>query len=173
LPGGRKSILFIGDSLIEFYDWEGRFPAHRVWSLGVSGETVEGLLGRLGRITSEHERADMVFIMSGINNVSMEDPGFIRAYGEIIERLKASYPGVRIYVNSLLPNLFPFIPQKAVAAANAELRSLAEETGATYLNVHKAFVEGNLAKLLSTDGIHLSEKGYELWSHILEGIIEG
>lgn len=173
MAGKRKSILFIGDSLIEFYDWGGRFPAHTVWARGVSGETVEGLLGRLDRITSEHKQADMVFIMSGINNVSMDDQGFIRAYREIIERLKAAYPAARIYVNSLLPNLFPFIPQKAVVTANAALRSLAEETGATYLNVHKAFLEGNLAKLLSTDGIHLSEKGYELWTRILEGIIGG
>ncbi|HDH01537.1 MAG TPA: GDSL family lipase, partial [Nitrospirae bacterium] len=52
-----KDILFLGHSLIEFFDWQTRFPDHRVASLGVAGETVEGLLSRLDGIIKEYPYA--------------------------------------------------------------------------------------------------------------------
>jgi lysophospholipase L1-like esterase len=167
-----KDILFIGDSLIEFFDWEERFPRHRVENLGVSGETVQWLLERIDRIVSTHPRADMVFLMTGINNLAMEEPGFIGEYREILGKLAAAYPQARIYITSLLPTLLPWVKSRAVEQANVRLRDLAEETGAFYLDIHKAFMEGNLRELLSEDGVHLSEKGYALWSRIIAGIIE-
>jgi len=39
----QKTILFIGDSLTEFFDWQKRFPGHKVVNLGSAGETVETL----------------------------------------------------------------------------------------------------------------------------------
>lgn len=168
-----RDILFIGDSLMEYYAWEKRFPGHRAWNLGVSGETVEGLLRRLPRITGESPRADLIFIMTGINNVAMEDRGFLGAYREVITTLAAVYPGAHVYVNSLLPTLLPFVSRHLIISVNEELRKLAEETGAVYLDIHRAFMGGNLRKLLAPDGVHLSDKGYELWSHIIEGIVQG
>lgn len=134
---------------------------------------MEELLGRLPRIIGEHPRAELVFIMTGINNVAMEDTGFLNAYREIVKILAASYPAAHIYLNSLLPTLLPFVSPHLVASVNEELKKLAGETGAVYLDIHRAFMGGNLRNLLAPDGVHLSEKGYELWSHIIEGIVRG
>ena len=69
----KKKLLFLGDSLIEYYDWAERFADYDVHNLGIAGETVEGLASRLGRILRELKAPDIVFIMSGINNMAMED----------------------------------------------------------------------------------------------------
>lgn len=167
-----KDLLFIGDSLIEYFDWTGRFPSHRVVNLGVSGETVEWLLERLERITSMHPKADMVFIMTGINNVAMEETGFISEYRNLLKKVTAAYPKARLYVNSLLPTLLPFLKPHVIQEVNLSLKTLAEETGATFLDIHSAFMASNLRELLLPDGVHLSEKGYKLWSGIIEGVIE-
>jgi len=41
-----KRLLFIGDSLIEFFDWQGRFSDCLVKKLGRAGETVQEILAR-------------------------------------------------------------------------------------------------------------------------------
>jgi lysophospholipase L1-like esterase len=165
-------ILFIGDSLIEYFDWGRRFPGHRAANLGVSGETAELLLERLPRIASAHPAAGKVFLMTGINNVAMEEgASFLKAYREVLAHLGDAYPDARIYANSLLPTMLPWVRPRTIEEVNASLKSLAEEAGAVYLDVHRVFMEGNLIRLLSPDGVHLSEKGYEVWAGVLEKII--
>jgi lysophospholipase L1-like esterase len=168
----KKTILFIGDSLIEYFDWAERFPDHNVANLGISGEPVEWLLERMPRILSEYPKADMVFIQSGINNVAMEDSGFIGEYREILQKLKAAYSEAEIHVTSLLPTMLTFIPPTEIVRLNDLLKDLAEEHDCRFLNIHDLFLARGLPELLSPDGIHLSEKGYKLWSGIVEAVIK-
>jgi lysophospholipase L1-like esterase len=167
-------ILFLGHSLIEFFDWQDRFPGYRVANLGVAGESVEGLLSRIGRITTRYPSADLIFIMTGINNVAMEDFAFFDSYKKIIKRLSNAYPDARIFIHSLLPTLLDFIPDVSIRNVNVSLKELARETGVDYLELYRLFVgaDGSAVKdYLLDDGIHLSDKGYAVWSDVLEEII--
>jgi len=166
-----KEIIFIGDSLIEFYDWAARFPGHRAHNMGRAGETVEGLLSRLGRVIGEWPEPDMVFIMSGANNVAMEETGFIAEYREIIRKIKARFPKARVYVQSLLPMLLPWVAPEMITHTNEYLKKLAREAGARYLDVHGLFVEAGARECLLEDGVHVSERGYEIWSRAVEKIL--
>lgn len=167
-------ILFIGHSLIEFFDWQKRFPEHRVLNLGVAGETVEGLLSRVERIIEKHPFADIIFIMSGINDVAMGDPGIFDSYSNIIERLSSAYPKAKIFINSILPTLLEFIPDESVRDANETLKKLAMDKGVGYLDIHSLFVAPDgkaMEELFLDDGVHLSNKGYAIWSKAMEKII--
>ena len=167
-----KELIFIGDSLVEFYDWAARFPAHRVHNMGRAGETVEGLLSRLGREIESWPAPDYVFIMSGANNVAMEETGFIAEYRETINRIKSKFPGARLYVHSLLPTLLPWVAPETIRHVNGYIRELARETGAGYLDVHSLFLEAGVRDCLVEDGVHVSERGYEVWSRAVEEVIE-
>jgi lysophospholipase L1-like esterase len=172
MPEARpKDILFIGNSLIEFFDWAGRFLSHNVYNLGRAGETVEGLLARLDGAVEEHPSANLVFVQTGLNNVAMEDTGFIGSYRKIIEKLSSSYPHAPIYVTSLLPTLLEEISPGAIANVNASLRDMALEGGARYLDIHSLFVERGIRECLLEDGVHLNDTGYEVWAAALEKII--
>lgn len=167
-------ILFIGHSLIEFCDWQKRFPAHKVSNLGVAGETVEGLFLRVKDITGLHPSADLIFIMSGLNNVAMEDFEFLDSFKHIIESLKTAYPQARIFVNSLLPTLVEFISDKSIRDVNKSLKDIVKSTGVEFLDIYRLFIdeEGRTVKdYLLDDGVHLSNKGYAVWSEALEKII--
>ncbi len=134
-------ILFIGHSLIEFFDWQGRFPAHRAVNLGVAGESVEGLLSRVDKITEEYPSADLIFIMTGLNNIAMDDFDFFPSYKKIIEKLSESYPAARILINSLLPTLVDFISDETVKDVNRSLGKLAIDTGVEFFDIYGLFID--------------------------------
>ncbi len=102
-------ILFLGDSLIEYFDWQERFPDHEIANYGIAGESVEGLFSRLSRVKEVWTDTDMIFIMTGINNVAMGDFEFLDSYRNIIDKLSLFYPKARIFINSLLPSIVDFI----------------------------------------------------------------
>jgi lysophospholipase L1-like esterase len=169
-----KEILFIGDSLIEFFDWQSRFPQHTILNLGRAGETVEGLLARVDNIIREYPSPDLVFIMTGINNVAMEDLDFLDSYRTIMERLSSAYPQARIISHSLLPTLLPWISDGSIQEMNRAIEKMARQTGIGFMDIYTRFVdrEGKVVKdYLSPDGVHLSHKGYTAWADALEGLI--
>ena len=49
-----KRFLFIGDSLVEFFNWQERFPDKKVYNFGSAGETAEGLLAICENIRTCH-----------------------------------------------------------------------------------------------------------------------
>jgi lysophospholipase L1-like esterase len=170
------NILFLGHSLIEFFDWEARFPEHNVANLGVAGETVEGLLGRLDRVITRHPSADLIFIMTGTNDIAMEYLDFTIPYGVLIDRLKAAWPDARIHSHSVLPIMIEWIDPGVIVEANRAIRRLASEKGVEYIDLYSRFVDEErmpVREYFLDDGVHLSQRGYEVWAEVLEPLITG
>ncbi|MBS1114804.1 MAG: lipolytic protein family [Nitrospirae bacterium] len=164
-------LLFIGDSLIENFDWQERFPKNVVYNMGVSGETVDGLYARIEVVYSQIEEADAVFIMSGINNIAMGDRTFVPVYRKVVRGLKEHYASSRIFVQSLLPVLFPWISNDEIREMNRQLKKMAEEEHVIYLDIHSLLLEEGektVKAYLMDDGVHVSEKGYSVWSGEIE-----
>ncbi len=167
-------LLFIGDSLIEFYDWERRFPDHEVFNYGIAGETVEGLFSRLRGILEKVVNPDFVFIMTGINNMAMGDKDFPETYRKIITLIRTKSPYSKVFVQSLLPVLFTFISNDDIREMNCGLRKMAEKEGASYSDIHAVFFDSTGAprkSYLLDDGVHLSEEGYRAWSAEIEKLL--
>ncbi|NOZ68616.1 MAG: GDSL family lipase [Deferribacteres bacterium] len=168
------NLLFLGHSLIEYFDWQERFPAHNAVNLGVAGETVEGLLARVLKIKDVCPEADMIFIMTGINNVAMGDTGFFETYRVILEKLSSYYPGAKVFVHSILPVRVDFMTNEPVREANVRLKELSEASGVEYLDIYSKFVDAGgepVREYLLDDGVHLTARGYAVWSEVLEEII--
>ncbi|TAN44162.1 MAG: GDSL family lipase [Nitrospirae bacterium] len=166
-----ENLVFIGDSLTEYFDWQRRFPAYNVLNLGVSGETIEGLETRIDRILLAVHDPDVIFIMTGINNIAMEDFDILQTYKQIINRLFSSYKKAIIVVQGLLPLNLSWIDNARIREINTGLEALAKNFTAGYLDVYSLFCDAagtvNPACLLD-DGVHLSDRGYEVWSNAVE-----
>ena len=163
----RKHLVFIGDSLTEWGDWEQRFPGYNVTNLGISGETVEGLLARRERIRTKIENPDFVFLMTGINNIATGHYDILPSYREIVRNLTTWYKRSTVVVQSLLPVDGRWVSEIVIQDINRQLQEIAREFNAAYLDVHRLFVDAHgIPKkgYLSDDGVHLAEKGYEVWA---------
>ncbi len=163
----RLTLLFLGDSLTEFFDWERRFPEHEIHNLGVAGETVQGLLRRLARVLSYPVSPDVVFVMTGANNIAMEDFSIVDSYREAVERIRSGFPGARVVVQSVLPFDMSWVDNRVIQRINSSLEDIAAERGAEYLDVFRLFVDSKGRPIdghLLDDGVHISDKGYAVWA---------
>jgi len=163
----RKRLLFLGDSLIEYFDWSERFPEHEVYNLGIAGETVDGLYFRLRSIFRKVTDPQMVFIMSGINSMAMGEEGIADIYRKVVREIRQAYPSTKVIVQSLLPVLFPYIENEDIQHMNASLKQMAADEQVLYLDIHSRFLDAEgspVAAFLMDDGIHVSGEGYRIWS---------
>lgn len=170
---GRKILLF-GDSLFAFYDWQKRFPGEKIFNQGISGETVEGLLARLERGMPPSPQAELIFFMTGINNVASGDVDFLQTYRRILRRTRTTYPKAGVFVHSLLPTLVDWIDNRTIQKINEGLQNLAREEKIAFIDIHCLFVDGEgrvKSDHLMTDGVHLSPVGYRVWADALQKII--
>jgi lysophospholipase L1-like esterase len=164
-------ILFLGHSLVEYFDWQGRFPGHTVYNLGIAGETTGGLLARTGRAAQDYPDVDTVLVMTGTNDVLMGDHSFLDIYRLLAEKLRRSHPEARIVLHSVLPAHPEWIDPSALDGINDEICEIAHEKGAEFFDLTARFLDASgkvRLELLLEDGVHLSAEGYRVWSEALE-----
>jgi lysophospholipase L1-like esterase len=176
---GKQTVVFIGDSLTEFFDWQERFPAHKVFNLGVAGETVEGLLGRIDGVVRIIRNAgrepDVIFVMTGINNIAMEDYEIIGIYKQAITAIAAAFSRSKLVVQSILPVRLPWIDNTIIRQLNESLKQMTEDFKVEYLDLYSLFinpVSGPIKEYLLDDGVHVSGKGYEVWAGTVQAFLK-
>lgn len=166
-----KELVFIGDSLTAWYNWQKRFPEHRITNLGISGEPVESLLDRRDKIRTSIDDPDFIFLMIGINNIAMEQYDIIGPYREIVHDLSTWYKKSKVVIQSILPVALEWISNSTIRETNRHLEQVAREFSVEYLDVYSLFIDskGNPKnEYLQDDGVHLSGKGYDVWANEVE-----
>jgi len=167
-------IVFIGDSLTQWYDWENRFPGHDVVNLGISGETVEGLLNRRDRIRTQIGEPDYLFLMTGINNIANGQYEITVPYDEIVRNFTTWFKHSTVIAQSILPIELSWISNDVIIRANHEIAFIARKHSAEYLDVFSLFMDSkdhSKKGFISDDGVHLASRGYEAWANEVERFI--
>ncbi len=170
-----KHLVFIGDSLTEWGDWQRRFPDYKVTNLGISGETVEGLLARRDHLRAAVEKPNYIFLMTGINNIAAEHYDIMEPYREIVRNLTTWCKKTTVVVQSILPVELTWISSGVIRDANRQLEQIAREFNAEYLDVYSLFVDQTgspLSACLQDDGVHLSRQGYEVWTKAVDRFLK-
>ncbi|MBW4677043.1 MAG: G-D-S-L family lipolytic protein [Desmonostoc geniculatum HA4340-LM1] len=170
--GANHLSILVGDSLSMWFPRE-KLPAGKLWlNQGISGDTSGGVLRRLGAFSTT--RPDVIYIMAGINDLRKgdTDQAILRNYRRIVRRLRQTHPQAQIIVQSILPTRLPKISNSRIRHINTQLAQIAKQEGANYLNIYSWFtdMEGNLRPELTTDGLHLSPEGYDVWRSALQQI---
>jgi lysophospholipase L1-like esterase len=171
-----RNVVLVGDSITEGFEVPKYFAGRRVLNRGIGGDVIgndlpkddpRGLLRRLDSSIFDCAATD-VFLMIGINDLNSGHSVEVMetGYRELLRRIKAETPRVRVHVESLLPTRGGFAARNApVREFNTRLRKLAAEFGYDYLDLHALFADaqGELKAELTMDGLHLLPAGYEIW----------
>ncbi len=170
--GTNRLSILVGDSLSLWFPKD-KLPAGKLWlNQGISGDTSEGVFKRLSAFSAT--RPDVIYLMIGINDLrkGATDQSILVNSSRIIHSLRQSHPKSQIIVQSILPVRSGKIPNSRIRHINTQLAVIAQKQGANYLNIHNWFtdIDGNLRPELTTDGLHLSSAGYQVWQFALEQI---
>ncbi|HSL39214.1 MAG TPA: hypothetical protein VK857_02495, partial [Desulforhopalus sp.] len=76
-------ILILGDSLVADYDWQARIPSERVTTFGMPGIGTANLLSLLPAIKQKVDRAAVIMVMAGTNDLLGGDLHF----GETLKKI--------------------------------------------------------------------------------------
>jgi lysophospholipase L1-like esterase len=170
--GVNRLSIMVGDSLSMWFPKE-KLPSGKLWlNQGISGDTSAGVYKRLGVFSKT--RPDVIYLMAGINDLRQgaTDEAVLRNHRRIIRRLREDHPLTQVIVQSILPTRLPTISNIRIRKINQKLALIAKQEGANYINIHNWFVDfkGNLRQDLTTDGLHLSFDGYQVWQAVLNQI---
>lgn len=174
-----KDIVMLGNSLTEGGgDWGERLGKKNVRNRGIIGDEVSGVCDRLHQILPGHPAK--LFLLIGVNDVShgLTADSIADMIGTAVERIRKESPETKLCLQSLLPINESFGRYKRlegktamIPEINSRLEVLAKEKNITYINLFPLFTEKGTDILradLTTDGLHLNEKGYGIWVKALK-----
>lgn len=167
-----ERIVFVGDSITAGGRWAEWFPEADVAVHADAGDTTDSLVERLPAVVELHP--DVVILMAGTNDF---DNGrsveyVVRSIEYFLAMLRNELPGVRVLVQSILP--MGSASAEYVQDANRHLRQYSTTMHAQYLDLWPALEseDGELRAEYTSDGINLTEAGYEAWLAELRPALE-
>ena len=182
IPG---SIVFLGDSITDFFRLNEFFPEVYVINRGISGDTTDGVLRRLPESVYELSPSK-VFLMIGTNDLAnKKSVEYISEnIKKIISEIKENSPQTKIYLQSVYPvsllkdkKIKRFIVGKRnnddISRLNSILKTMADEMEITYIDVYNHLVDesGNIKTEYTVEGLHLTIQGYSVVAGVLRPYI--
>ena len=155
-------IIFIGDSLTCGENFQEYFPKSKILNLGLSGDTISGVSKRSNVISNFSP--EKIFIECGVNSFSSTSfETMVNQYGEMISNLSADNPSSQIYIQSVFPisksRESGNLTNENIISFNTELRSIADDCNAVYIDIYSHYVEdGQMKTEYTIDGIHLKDE---------------
>lgn len=177
-PNGTRDIIFLGNSITDFADWNELLQLPEARNRGISGDITFGILERLDEVIEG--KPSKIFLLIGINDISRNIPDsvILDNYRKMIRRIRAGSPTTRIYIHTLLPvnNSFGdrahFNKDEHLAAVNDGIKKMGTEK-ISIIDIHPQFLDADkkLDKRFTYDGLHLNAEGYKKWAAILKPYI--
>jgi lysophospholipase L1-like esterase len=168
--GNNRLSILVGDSLSLWFPSQS-LPQGQFWlNQGISGENTQQILQRLS--TFSQTRPDTIYVMAGTNDLrqGISDRAILNNLQQILRHLRQTHPQARVIVQSILPTRLPAIPNQRIQTLNQHIAAIAQQEGCNYLNLYPLFTnaQDQLRRDLTTDGIHLTLRGYHVWQGALQ-----
>jgi acyl-CoA thioesterase I len=181
----EKRVVFIGDSITDYWKLADYFPGKAYINRGVDGQSTSEMLVRFRQdVIDLHPK--VLIVLAGTNDIAGVTG---RTRNEDIEANYASMAelarvhNIRVIFASLLPaynytpeskESFALRPRDRILALNVWLKDYCAKNDFVYLDYFSALVDGKgmLRHDLSDDGLHPNAAGYKIMAPLAEKAIE-
>lgn len=189
---GVIDVYFLGDSITRRWqgtdypehkqNWDRNFFGRNAADFGWGGDTTQNVLWRLEHGELDGVNPKVIVLMIGTNNVGGSPPPDEEAFAEdvsrgiraILDLCRQKAPQARIILVGITPrntNGSPAV-MPTIDRINARIAQFADGQTIRYLNINDKLADANgkLFEGVTDDGLHLSNKGYQIWADALEPI---
>lgn len=175
LPNDSTDIVFLGDSHTASFALSEMFNTVRTKNRGIGGNTSSDIIKRLDEVTEG--RPAKIFLEIGINDLSngISVDSLLYNVKQISSTIKAQAPLTKLYIHGMFPTAFAqkqLMPK--IKDYNRRLEQYCSNKGITFIDVFPSFydsAQGGLSEALTTDGVHLNEKGYFIWKSLIHDLV--
>ena len=183
IKSGNIDVAFFGDSITDSWPTVGaktwsRFAAYNPANFGVSGDRTEHLLWRLENGELEGINPKVVVLLIGTNNVGaieQERPEWVfNGIRKIVQTIRSRLPSAIVILHAIFPrDSNNSANRKRVAEINEKIPSLADGQKIVFADFGVNFLDSNgeISPDIMPDGLHLTEKGYDIWYRQLDPLL--
>jgi lysophospholipase L1-like esterase len=176
---GNIDLLFIGDSITDWWRNRGRAVWDRTWAplqaanFGIAGERVEQLLWRVQNGALAGFQAKVIVLMIGTNNLrrTPSNDDIAGGIAFLAAEIHKRQPQARVLVLGIFPrDAAPGTENRQrIQAINAQLAKLEDRKALFYMDIGDRFLapDGTIATDVMYDGLHPAERGYEIWAEAI------
>jgi lysophospholipase L1-like esterase len=168
-PGIYPRVVFLGDSITDFWHLNEYFTGRDFVNRGISGQVTSQMLGRMkADVIDLHPRA--LFILAGTNDIARGTPLDIVENNLAMMAELARLHQIKVLIASVPPVSAQQTtrPTHTIQQLNAWVESYCMQSGCTYVDYFSKMREsaGYLQADLSDDGLHPNSKGYRIMAPI-------
>lgn len=181
---GENRVVFIGDSITDYWKIADYFPGKRYINRGIDGQTTPEMLVRFRQDVIDLHPAVLV-VLAGTNDIAgvtgrTRNEDIEANYASMAELARVHH--IRAVLASLLPaynytaeskESYALRPRERILALNTWLKDYCAKNGDVYLDYFSALVDhqGMLRRDLSDDGLHPNDAGYKIMAPLAEKAI--
>ena len=170
-------VVFVGSSSIRLWDLANYFSGVRALNRGFGGSTIPDSVRHADLLVIRHKPARVIFYAGDNDIANGRTPQQVASdYKAFVRKIHAALPATRIAFIGIKPSIQRWALVSKVRAANALVRNYAatdERLG--FVDVDGPMLgwdEKPRKDLFVADGLHMTPKGYELWTALVRPFVE-
>jgi lysophospholipase L1-like esterase len=175
-PPAKGGVVFVGSSSIRLWKLEKSFPGVEALNRGFGGSQIIDSVELAPRLVVKYQPRLVVFY-AGDNDIGGgKTPEKVLAdFKAFVAVVHKDLPKTRIAFLSVKPSVARWKLVDKIKQANALIEAYCKETeGLVYIDVFTPMLGDDgkpRAELLLKDGLHMNEKGYEIWAERVKPLL--
>ena len=174
-PAG--GVVFVGSSSIRLWDLDRAFPGARPLNRGFGGSQIEDSIRHVDLLVIRHKPRTVIFYAGDNDIAAGKTPQQVSGdFTAFVRKIHAALPATRVAFIAIKPSIDRWALVARVREANALIRAYCDaDDRLGFVDVDGPMLgwDGKPRKdLFVEDGLHLSDKGYGLWTTLVRPFLE-
>jgi len=173
----NNAILFVGSSSIRLWNTALSFPNLPIINRGFGGSEVSDVNAYYEFVVKKYAPSQIVFY-AGDNDIAAGKSAdqVFDDFKRFVENVARDIPGSQVFYIPIKPSISRWNLWPEMAAANAKIKAFFKnKPNLFYVDTASPMLDDASQprrELFMDDGLHLNERGYQLWNEILAPYIE-